>query len=224
MKCIRTRPGLSTARTQIARGNTRTRSLTSWGIPFRPRVVKNRKHNSMFVSFTPAVSSKALNGHAANDSHVGTFAIGRILACRKSRGCTILCCGVGLNIMGDSIRRRCIRSLRHFNKTLVAWAMRKFKRFKGHKTRQLPFLIGIAKTAAASVCSLAAGDGVAHLLDGSGVSREAPAPFCEGPGVKFLRSTHHFRGVVFLRPATSGIPLENIATGIQSGQIKIPDF
>ena len=30
-----------------------------------------------------------------------------------------------------------------------------------------------------------------RLLDGSGVSREAPAPFCEGPGVKFLRSTLH---------------------------------
>jgi hypothetical protein len=32
---------------------------------------------------------------------------------------------------------------------------------------------------------------LARLLDGSGVSREAPAPFCEGPGVKFPRSTLH---------------------------------
>jgi len=30
-----------------------------------------------------------------------------------------------------------------------------------------------------------------RLLDGSGVSREAPAPFCEGPGVQFPRPTHH---------------------------------
>ncbi len=30
------------------------------GYIFRPRVVKNRKRNSLFVSFTPAVSSKAL--------------------------------------------------------------------------------------------------------------------------------------------------------------------
>jgi putative transposase len=28
------------------------------------------------------------------------------------------------------------------------------------------------------------------LLDGSGVSREAPAPFCERLEVKFLRPTH----------------------------------
>src|SRR3954463_14620508 len=30
-----------------------------------------------------------------------------------------------------------------------------------------------------------------RLLGGSGVSREAPAPFCERPGVKFLRPTRH---------------------------------
>ncbi len=30
------------------------------------------------------------------------------------------------------------------------------------------------------------------LLDGSGVSREAPAPFCEGLGVQFPRSTHRY--------------------------------
>jgi len=30
-----------------------------------------------------------------------------------------------------------------------------------------------------------------RLLDGSGVSREAPAPFCEGLGVQFPRPTHH---------------------------------
>lgn len=30
-----------------------------------------------------------------------------------------------------------------------------------------------------------------RLPNGSGVSREAPAPFCEGPEGKFLRSTHH---------------------------------
>ena len=30
------------------------------GYSFRPRVVKNRKRNSLFVSFTPAVSSSAL--------------------------------------------------------------------------------------------------------------------------------------------------------------------
>jgi RNA-directed DNA polymerase len=35
--------------------------------------------------------------------------------------------------------------LRHFNKTLVAWAMRKYKKLKGHKTRAAIFLQDIAR-------------------------------------------------------------------------------
>ena len=34
--------------------------------------------------------------------------------------------------------------LRHFNRTLVAWAMRKYRRLKGHKTRASLFIEGIA--------------------------------------------------------------------------------
>jgi len=34
--------------------------------------------------------------------------------------------------------------LKHFDKTLVAWAMRNFKRLKGHKTRACRFLEDIA--------------------------------------------------------------------------------
>ena len=34
---------------------------------------------------------------------------------------------------------------RHFNQTLAAWAMRKFKRLKGHKTRASLFLERIAE-------------------------------------------------------------------------------
>lgn len=33
----------------------------------------------------------------------------------------------------------------HFNKTLVAWVMRKYKRFKGHKKMSSSFLEAIAK-------------------------------------------------------------------------------
>lgn len=35
--------------------------------------------------------------------------------------------------------------LRHFDKTLAAWAMRKYKRLKGHKTRAGRFIENIAK-------------------------------------------------------------------------------
>ena len=35
--------------------------------------------------------------------------------------------------------------LKHFNETLVAWAMRKYKRLKGHKIRASLFLESIAE-------------------------------------------------------------------------------
>jgi hypothetical protein len=35
--------------------------------------------------------------------------------------------------------------LRHFNKTLVKWVMRKYKKFKGHKTRAGKFMEAISK-------------------------------------------------------------------------------
>src|SRR4051812_11718016 len=41
-----------------------------------------------------------------------------------------------------------------------------------------------------SLCSLDGAD-ADRLLGGSGVSREAPAPFCERPEVKLLRPTRH---------------------------------
>jgi len=65
---------------------------------------------------------------------------------------------------------------KHFDKTLVAWAMRKFKRLKGHKIRASLFLESIAKRQPALLYT-GGKEWLDSLLDGSGVSREAPAPF-----------------------------------------------
>jgi hypothetical protein len=45
-----------------------------------------------------------------------------------------------------------------------------------------------------------------RLLDGSSVSREAPALFCERPGVKFLWPTHH---EVFNTPKNQGYNIDH---------------
>jgi RNA-directed DNA polymerase len=45
----------------------------------------------------------------------------------------------------DNIDHALYPVLRHFNKTLVAWAMRKYRRLKGHKTRASLFLQGTAE-------------------------------------------------------------------------------
>jgi len=109
------------------------------GYTFRRRLVKNSKRNSMFVSFTPAVSQKAQKSMRAETRKWG-------LRNRTDLGLNDIA-----NMYNPILRgwigyygRYCPSSLypvlRHFNKTLIAWAMRKYKKLKGHKTRAVAFL------------------------------------------------------------------------------------
>ena len=114
------------------------------GYTFRARLVKNRELNRLFVSFTPAVSSKALSAmrqatRISNLRNRTDLSLQQIAQMHNPvlRG--------WLEYYGRFYRSAMHPVLRHFNKTLVAWAMRKFKRFRGHKTRTCQFLIGMAK-------------------------------------------------------------------------------
>jgi len=114
------------------------------GYTFRARLVKNRELNRRFVSFTPAVSSKALSAmrqatRISNLRNRTDLSLQQIAQMHNPvlRG--------WLEYYGRFYRSAIHPVLRHFNKTLVAWAMRKFKRFRGHKTRTCQFLIGMAK-------------------------------------------------------------------------------
>jgi hypothetical protein len=114
------------------------------GYTFRARLVKNRELNRLFVSFTPAVSPKALSAmrqatrisNLRNRTDLNLQQIAQMYN-PVLRG--------WLEYYGRFNRSAMYPVLRHFNKTLVAWAMRKFKRFQGHKTRTCQFLIGMAK-------------------------------------------------------------------------------
>lgn len=114
------------------------------GYTFRPRVVKNRKRNSLFVSFTPAVSKAALKAmrqttrkwNFRNRTDLSLMDISRMYN-PILRG--------WLEYYGRFYPSALYPLLRHFNKTLVAWAIRKYRRLKGHKTRASRFLEGIAK-------------------------------------------------------------------------------
>jgi RNA-directed DNA polymerase len=113
------------------------------GYTFRARVVKNRKRNSLFVNFTPAVSSKAVTAmrqttrswNFRNRSDLSLHEIARMYN-PVLRG--------WLSYYGQFSPSAMYPVLGHFNTTLVAWAMRKFRRLKGHKTRACLFLEGIA--------------------------------------------------------------------------------
>ena len=114
------------------------------GFSFRPRVVKNRKRDSLFVSFTPAVSAKALKSmrqttrrlNYQNRTDLSLRDISR-LHNPVLRG--------WIAYYGRFCPSALYPVFRHFNRTLVAWAMRKYRRLKGHKTRASLFLETIAK-------------------------------------------------------------------------------
>ena len=113
------------------------------GYTFRPRLVKNRKRNSMFVNFTPAVSNSALTSmrqatrklNYRNRSNLSLADIAR-LHNPILRG--------WMEYYGRFYPSALYPVLRHFNRTLVAWAMKKFRRLKGHKIRASRFLKGLA--------------------------------------------------------------------------------
>lgn len=129
---------------QSRKGEYPTTKFDFLGYCFRPRVVKNRKRNTLFVSFTPAVSASALKTMRAktrrlnyrNRTELSLNDIAR-LHNRVLRG--------WMAYYGRFCPSAMSPVLKHFDTTLVAWAMRKFKRLKGHKIRACRFLEDIEK-------------------------------------------------------------------------------
>jgi hypothetical protein len=114
------------------------------GYGFRPRVVKNRKRNSLFVSFTPAVSSSALKTMRATTRRLNFRNRTELSLKDIARLHNPVLLG-WMAYYGRFSPSAMSPVLRHFDKTLVAWAMRKYKRLKGHKIRACLFLESIAK-------------------------------------------------------------------------------
>jgi len=114
------------------------------GYTFRRRVVKNFRRNSLFVSFTPAVSKVALKAMRRKI---------RKLRVRSRAELNIAQIAGWLNPMingwigyyGRYYRSALYAVFRHINKALVRWAMRKYKSLRRHKTRASIFLEGMAK-------------------------------------------------------------------------------
>ncbi len=109
------------------------------GYTFRSRVVENRKTKKLFLSFTPAVSKAAVKAmrrkvrrsNIRNRTDTSLNDIARWFN-PVLRG--------WLNYYGCYQPSAMYPVLRHFNQTLIAWAMRKYKRLKGNKTRAVKFL------------------------------------------------------------------------------------
>jgi len=121
------------------RGNYRNIEFDFLGYTFRRRKCKNTKRNTIFINFTPAVSKTALNSmrKTTKDSnlrnrtdleleHIANWFNPKLIG--------------WINYYGRYSRSALYPLLRHFNKSLVAWAVRKYRRFRQRKTWASKFL------------------------------------------------------------------------------------
>jgi RNA-directed DNA polymerase len=114
------------------------------GYGFRPRLVKRVRDNTLFCGFNPAVSVSALKAMRATI---------RELNIRRQTQRSLKDIAELLNPLlrgwiayyGRFAPSALYPVLRYVNLTLVAWAMRKFKRFKAHKIRAGRFFERLAK-------------------------------------------------------------------------------
>jgi group II intron reverse transcriptase/maturase len=109
------------------------------GYGFRPRLVKRVRDSTLFCGFNPAVSASALNAMRATI---------RELTIRRQTQLSLADIAQRLNPLlrgwieyyGRYAPSALYPLLRYINLTLLAWAMRKFKRFADHKIRASQFL------------------------------------------------------------------------------------
>lgn len=109
------------------------------GYTFRARVCKNTKHNSLFVNFTPAVSKTALKAMRAKIRKDNLRNRTDLSLKEIAKWYNPILQG-WLNYYGCYSRSWLYPVWRHFNKTLIAWAMRKYRHFRQRKTRASLFL------------------------------------------------------------------------------------
>jgi len=114
------------------------------GYTFQPRRAKNR-WGKFFVSFLPAISTKAANTIRA------TIREWRMASHRNNQHLEDLARLVNptvrgwINYYGRFYRSECVQVLRHLNEVLSTWARRKFKRFRRRERASMHWLGRIAR-------------------------------------------------------------------------------
>ena len=119
------------------------KSFDFLGYTFRARLCKNTKRNSMFISFTPAVSKEALKSMREVTKKSKVRKRSDLSLNDISRWYNPIIRG-WINYYGKYNRSALYPVWRHLNQSLVAWAMRKYKPLRRHKTRASNFIQRIA--------------------------------------------------------------------------------
>jgi RNA-directed DNA polymerase len=114
------------------------------GYSFRRREAKNRKNNKLFLSFTAAASPAAMKSMRAKTRQIG-FNVRPDRSLEDiAKECNPILQG-WINYYGKYNPSALYPVFRHFNKSLVSWSMRKFKKLRGRKTRAAIFMEEISK-------------------------------------------------------------------------------
>ena len=117
------------------------------GYCFRPRLVQNSRDNTLFCSFSSAVSPTALKSMRAKIREFGFRRRTELSLADIAHRINPLLRG-WISYYGRYAPSALAPLLRYVNQTLLAWAMRKFKRFKAHKIRASHFLQTLSRRSA----------------------------------------------------------------------------
>jgi RNA-directed DNA polymerase len=117
------------------------------GYCFRPRLVRRSRDGILFCSFNPAVSPSALKAMRAKIRELRLRRRTEWSLADIANRINPLLRG-WINYYGRYAPSALVPLLRYVNQTLVAWAMRKFKRFQAHKVRASRFLQKLCRQSA----------------------------------------------------------------------------
>jgi RNA-directed DNA polymerase len=124
-------------------GKYKCTSFDFLGYTFRPRLVKSNV-NILFASFSPAVSKASIKSMRDQIRQWNWRNCSDLSLEMIAKGSNPTLSG-WINYYGKYNPSNLYSVLRHFNKTLVKWVMRKYKKFKVHKTRAGKFMESISK-------------------------------------------------------------------------------
>ena len=114
------------------------------GYCFRPRLVRRSRDNILFCSFAPAVSPSALKSMRAKIRDLGIRRRTELSLADIAHRINPLLRG-WISYYGRYAPSALAPLLRYVNQTLLAWATRKFKRFKAHRIRASHFLQALSR-------------------------------------------------------------------------------
>ncbi len=115
------------------------------GYTFRPRLCRNRQRDSIFVSFSPAVSKGAQKGMIKKIRMLGIRKRTDLSLEEIAKWINPIING-WINYYGCFYRSELYRVFRQVNKALIWWARHKYKKLQRRKTRASKFMDNIATT------------------------------------------------------------------------------